>query len=122
MSKHFRQASDREVMHFVRLREGETLALLGPNGAGKTTLIRAMNRTVPVSERRDPCLDGKEIAELSRREIAATYRGCRAGKRNQVSASPSSSLFSPVDLFMEAPLDGKPTAISKPLGRALSRL
>jgi len=51
------------------LETGEIIALLGPNGAGKTTLIRALNRTLPVAHG-EIRLDGKRLAELSRREIA----------------------------------------------------
>lgn len=53
----------------ISLLNGEILALLGPNGAGKTTLIRALNKSVAVS---DGCvkLDGRDINAYSRREIA----------------------------------------------------
>ncbi len=51
------------------LREGEIIALLGANGAGKTTLIKALNGTLPVSSG-DVSLDGKQLMQMSRREIA----------------------------------------------------
>ena len=62
---------DRQVLAEVsfELREGEIIALLGPNGSGKTTLIRALNGSVPVSSG-EALLEGKRLAELSRRQIA----------------------------------------------------
>lgn len=62
---------DREVLHDVSLmvNAGETIALLGPNGAGKTTLLRSLNGTVGL-EMGEVVLDGKLVANLSRREIA----------------------------------------------------
>jgi iron complex transport system ATP-binding protein len=63
---------EREVLSDVSfdLRGGETIVLLGANGAGKTTLIRVLNGTVQPAggEMR---LEGKQLASLSRREIAA---------------------------------------------------
>lgn len=52
------------------LRDGEIIVLLGSNGAGKTTLIRALNGTLPILSG-EISLDGKMLASLSRREIAA---------------------------------------------------
>ncbi|MGB4990096.1 MAG: ABC transporter ATP-binding protein [Pyrinomonadaceae bacterium] len=54
----------------MTLAAGTTVALLGANGAGKTTLIRTLNGTVPVA-RGEVLLDGRSIAKVSRREIAA---------------------------------------------------
>ena len=51
------------------LRNGEIVALLGPNGAGKTTFIRSLNGTVPLADG-EIRLDGRRLAECSRREIA----------------------------------------------------
>lgn len=51
------------------LAAGRTLALLGPNGAGKTTLIRSLNGALQLAKG-EITLEGKCLAELSRREIA----------------------------------------------------
>jgi len=51
------------------LNDGEIAALVGANGAGKTTLVRALNGTVPLSSG-EITLDGRNLHELSRREIA----------------------------------------------------
>jgi iron complex transport system ATP-binding protein len=61
----------REVLTDVsfELNTGEIIALIGPNGAGKTTLIRTLNRTVP-SSNGTVALDGEQLKDLSRREIA----------------------------------------------------
>lgn len=61
----------REVLRDVSLpmESGKTIALLGANGAGKTTLIRTLNGTILPSSGA-VILDGKPIAEYSRREIA----------------------------------------------------
>jgi iron complex transport system ATP-binding protein len=63
---------DREVLRDVSLtlRDGEIVALLGPNGAGKTTLIRTLNGTVATTAG-SISLDGRNLADMSRREIAA---------------------------------------------------
>ena len=53
----------------LSLSEGRMLALLGPNGAGKTTLLKALNGTLPAAEG-SVVLDGRPMAELSRREAA----------------------------------------------------
>lgn len=62
---------EREVLRDVSmiLNAGEILALLGANGAGKSTLVRALNGTVPIT-RGKVLIDGRPIAEMSRREIA----------------------------------------------------
>ena len=62
---------EHEVLRDVSLTlsEGRIIVLLGANGAGKTTLIKALNGTVPISSG-SVSLDGRQIAELSRREIA----------------------------------------------------
>ena len=51
------------------LHDGQIIALLGANGAGKTTLIKALNGTLPVASG-DISLDGKDLGQMSRREIA----------------------------------------------------
>ena len=51
------------------LRDGEIIALLGPNGAGKTTLVRALNGSIHPANGA-VIYEGKQLAELSRREIA----------------------------------------------------
>jgi iron complex transport system ATP-binding protein len=60
-----------EVLSSVSLAlgPGEIIVLVGANGAGKTTLIRAMNGTVELVGGNIE-LDGRNLEELSRREIA----------------------------------------------------
>jgi iron complex transport system ATP-binding protein len=62
---------EREVLRDVSMsaEAGSIVALLGPNGAGKTTLLRACNGTVPIVSGHIE-LDGSQVADLSRREIA----------------------------------------------------
>src|SRR5215204_6278695 len=51
------------------LRPGKIIALLGANGAGKTTLLKSLNGGLPAAKG-SILLDGKELKEYSRREIA----------------------------------------------------
>ncbi len=62
---------DRAVLGNVTLDlpDGEVIGLVGANGAGKTTLIKALNGTLPAAKG-EINLDGRSIAEMSRREIA----------------------------------------------------
>ncbi len=53
----------------LSLRAGKILALLGANGAGKTTLLKSLNGSLPIAKGKI-LLDGKELKEFSRREIA----------------------------------------------------
>ena len=53
----------------LELSPGKTTALIGPNGAGKSTLLRALNGQVRPAAGAI-LLDGKPIAEFSRRRIA----------------------------------------------------
>jgi len=66
------QYGERTVLADVSfdLGEGRVLALLGANGAGKTTLVRTLNGTVPLTAG-GVTLNGKHLADLSRREIAS---------------------------------------------------
>jgi iron complex transport system ATP-binding protein len=61
----------REVLSDISflLEPGEVLVLLGPNGAGKTSLIKTLNSSLPTVQG-SVRLDGSDIAEFSRREIA----------------------------------------------------
>ena len=65
------ELSGRTILRDVslRLESGEILAILGPNGAGKTTLLRAFNRVVPFTAG-TVNIDGRDSAQMSRREIA----------------------------------------------------
>ncbi|MDI6902382.1 MAG: ABC transporter ATP-binding protein [Methanocellales archaeon] len=47
----------------------EILGIIGPNGAGKTTLLRCIDRILKL-EKGSILLDGREMEEMSRREIA----------------------------------------------------
>lgn len=51
------------------LREKQTLAIVGANGAGKTTLLKSLNASLPIVKGKIT-LDGKNINDYSRREIA----------------------------------------------------
>jgi iron complex transport system ATP-binding protein len=62
---------ERDVVHDVSLKlpAGAVTAIVGPNGSGKSTLLKGMARLLrPVSGR--VLLDGDDIAELSRSELA----------------------------------------------------
>lgn len=52
-----------------RLREKQTLAIVGANGAGKTTLLKSLNANLPL-KKGEIMLDGKNLEDYSRREIA----------------------------------------------------
>jgi ABC-type cobalamin/Fe3+-siderophores transport systems, ATPase components len=62
---------EREVLRDVSfaLEEGKTIVVLGANGAGKTTLLRSLNGALPTAAGA-VYLDGKNLREFSRREIA----------------------------------------------------
>ena len=47
---------------------GEMVAVIGPSGAGKSTLLRAINRLVPISERR-LVADGVDVTRLRGRAL-----------------------------------------------------
>lgn len=53
----------------LHLRIGDLMGLIGPNGSGKTTLLRVLSGLLP-SKRGHVYLDGRNICEFSRREIA----------------------------------------------------
>ena len=53
----------------LRLRWGELAGLIGPNGAGKTTLLRVLSGLL-VPKRGQVYLDGHDLRDLTRREIA----------------------------------------------------
>ncbi|HEY8559289.1 MAG TPA: ABC transporter ATP-binding protein [Pyrinomonadaceae bacterium] len=63
---------DRAVVEGVSLalRPGGIIALLGANGAGKTTLLKSLNGGLPLAKGAI-LLDGKDLKNYSRREIAA---------------------------------------------------
>ncbi len=48
--------------------DAEVLSLVGPNGSGKTTLIKCIDRIL--KPRGSILLDGKNLAEMSRQEVA----------------------------------------------------
>ena len=54
----------------IAVEDSEILSLVGPNGSGKTTLIKCIDRIL--KPKGSILLDGKDIEELSRQEIART--------------------------------------------------
>lgn len=53
----------------ISLLPGELVGLLGPNGAGKSTLIKILSKVLkPIAG--DVYIEGKELEELSFREVA----------------------------------------------------
>ena len=50
---------------------GGVTTIVGPNGCGKSTLLRAVAGLIP-RERGEVVLDGRNTAEMKRREIART--------------------------------------------------
>ena len=55
----------------LQLEAGGFLGLIGPNGSGKSTLLRVLGGVLkPWSGR--VCIDGRDLSELSRRELART--------------------------------------------------
>ena len=69
--RNVRFSYDREVLSGITLevRASEVVCLLGPNGAGKSTLLAvAYGALRPVSG--EALIDGKPVADLSRRSIA----------------------------------------------------
>lgn len=51
------------------LQAGKIIALLGANGAGKTTVLKSLNGNLPIAKG-EILVDGKNLREYSRREIA----------------------------------------------------
>ena len=48
---------------------GENISIIGPNGSGKTTFLRAVAGLIPYKG--SIKLDGKEIVQMKRKEIAS---------------------------------------------------
>jgi iron complex transport system ATP-binding protein len=53
----------------LNVEKGDVVCILGPNGSGKTTLIKCLNKITELSEG-TVCINGKDIKDISRREIA----------------------------------------------------
>lgn len=53
----------------IRIADGQFVGVVGPNGAGKTTLLRALTGLQELTEG-EIRLDGKQISQWSRRELA----------------------------------------------------
>ena len=52
------------------LRKGDIVGLIGPNGSGKTTLLRILSGFLPPKSG-SVCLSGRDLGEMSRRDIAS---------------------------------------------------
>ncbi|MEM0130247.1 MAG: ABC transporter ATP-binding protein [Thermoplasmatales archaeon] len=52
----------------LRINEGDHIILMGPNGSGKTTVLKAILGLVP--HRGEIRIDGRDVSNLSRRELA----------------------------------------------------
>ena len=59
------------VLHDISfaLPSGQNLCILGPNGCGKTTLVRTIGALIPFEG--SITLDGKDVGQMKRREIAS---------------------------------------------------
>lgn len=66
-----RRLGGRQILHSVDLEvnRGECLVVVGPNGAGKTTLLRLLVGVLEPSSGR-VCIEGKDLARISRRDRA----------------------------------------------------
>ncbi|MCK4735605.1 MAG: ABC transporter ATP-binding protein, partial [Methanophagales archaeon] len=53
----------------MELQPSEVLGIVGPNGAGKSTLLRCIDRILK-PQRGSILLDGQEVKDMSRMEIA----------------------------------------------------
>ncbi len=62
----------------LSIREGEIIGILGPNGCGKTTLLKNLNRNL-VPESGCILLDGKDISEMTKAEIARSVAAVPQG-------------------------------------------
>ncbi len=71
----FAQTGNVAGVHNVsfEVQEGEIFVLMGLSGSGKSTLIRLINRLVEPT-RGSICVDGRDIAALSRTELVALRR------------------------------------------------
>jgi iron complex transport system ATP-binding protein len=67
-----------------RAESGECVGILGNNGAGKSTLVTCMNR-IRVSSSGSVLLDGKNIADMSRNELARSV--AYVAQKNEMSHS-----------------------------------
>ena len=50
------------------VKRGENICIVGPNGCGKSTLLKAISNLI--SYKGDIILDGKNIKDLKRRDLA----------------------------------------------------
>jgi iron complex transport system ATP-binding protein len=53
----------------IMIEKGEMVGIIGPNGSGKTTLLKCLSRVLDIVKGRIT-IDGQEIQELSREELA----------------------------------------------------
>lgn len=66
----FRQSTEFRLTDIdVHIKAGEIVSLIGPNGSGKSTLLRLLSRLI-APETGKILLNGKQIAQLSTRDVA----------------------------------------------------
>lgn len=70
----FSYTPDKELIKgfSLEVKKGQRVAIVGPTGCGKTTVINLLMRFYE-PDSGEICLDGKNIAELSRKELRGNY-------------------------------------------------
>ncbi len=94
---------------------GELVAVMGPSGSGKSTLLQlAGGLDTPTAGR--VCVEGRDLAELSRRQVAAVRRRSVGYVFQDLNLLPSLSALENVALPLE--LDGVRGGLARRAARA----